>query len=275
MKIRDFLFGAELDLDTRKDIQFSMLKEIDSFCRQHSIRYSLAYGTLLGAIRHNGFIPWDDDVDIMMPIVDLLVFKKIFSSSTIKFCDIDTEPHYGFDFPRLADVRTYSRSGLCCKSYGVSIDLYPMIPIPSDDLEQKLFFEKAEALENRRKRLRRIRSKVIRLFPLNNIPFHDKAVSDIYQYWIKNSGLQSGVYYIVEAPLSMRETDIFTFDLFKQMVEVVFEGEKFMAISDYDYYLKQVYGDYMTPPPLEERAPYHGGHFYWKSNSKPYSSCNE
>ena len=79
MKIRDFLFGAELDLDTRKDIQFSMLKEIDSFCRQHSIRYSLAYGTLLGAIRHNGFIPWDDDVDIMMPIVDLLVFKKNFS----------------------------------------------------------------------------------------------------------------------------------------------------------------------------------------------------
>ena len=67
----------EITLEERKQIQLRMLIEIDAFCRKHNIRYSLAYGTLIGAIRHKGFIPWDDDVDIMMPLPDMLRFKEL------------------------------------------------------------------------------------------------------------------------------------------------------------------------------------------------------
>lgn len=73
----------EITLEERKQIQLRMLIEIDAFCRKHNIRYSLAYGTLIGAIRHKGFIPWDDDVDIMMPLPDMLRFKELFKSETM------------------------------------------------------------------------------------------------------------------------------------------------------------------------------------------------
>ena len=67
-----------ITLDERKQIQLEMLIEIDKFCREHNIKYMLAYGTLIGAVRHKGYIPWDDDVDISMPLEDILRFKNEF-----------------------------------------------------------------------------------------------------------------------------------------------------------------------------------------------------
>ena len=116
-------------LDERKKIQLEMLKEIDAFCRTNDIRYSLAFGTLLGAIRHKGFIPWDDDVDIMMPLPDMFKFKRLFYSNNLKYCDVDTENHYDFPFSRIAYKPTYRQRGLIFQSYGVCIDLYPVISI--------------------------------------------------------------------------------------------------------------------------------------------------
>ena len=65
----------QISLEEKKSIQLEMLKEIDAFCRNNNIKYSLAFGTLIGAVRHKGFIPWDDDVDIMMPLPDMLRFR--------------------------------------------------------------------------------------------------------------------------------------------------------------------------------------------------------
>ena len=96
-----------------KEIQLEMLDEVDSFCRKNSIKYSLAFGTLLGAIRHKGYIPWDDDMDIVMPLPDMLRFKKEFRSKLLKYCDIETEPNYEFSFSRITYTPTYSRKGLC------------------------------------------------------------------------------------------------------------------------------------------------------------------
>ena len=97
----------EINLEERKSLQLAMLKEIDAFCKKNGLRYSLAFGTLLGAIRHKGFIPWDDDLDIMMPVEDIIKFKAIFNYDKLKFCDVDTEKYYDLDFPRISHKRTY------------------------------------------------------------------------------------------------------------------------------------------------------------------------
>lgn len=91
----------EIIFEERKQIQLQMLIEVDEFCRKHKIRYSLAYGTLIGAIRHKGFIPWDDDVDIMMPLPDMLKFRDLFKSETMRYCDVDTDPKYQYAFQEL------------------------------------------------------------------------------------------------------------------------------------------------------------------------------
>ena len=121
----------KITLEERKKIQLEMLVEIDKFCREHNIKYMLAFGTLLGAIRHKGYIPWDDDVDISMPLEDMLRFKKEFKSDKLKYCDVDTEPNYAFPFSRIAHKQTYSKCGMIAKSYGVCIDLYPTIEVSS------------------------------------------------------------------------------------------------------------------------------------------------
>ena len=91
----------ELSFEERKTLQLEMLKEIDTFCKAHDIKDSLAFGTLLGAVRHTGFIPWDDDVDIIMPMPELLKLKKLFKSESIEYCDVDTTQYFSYACSRL------------------------------------------------------------------------------------------------------------------------------------------------------------------------------
>ena len=73
-----------------------------------------------------------------------------------------------------------------------------------------------------------------------------------------------GVYYIVAGPLSHQKQDTYFIDLFDELVELDFEGIKFLSTAHYDTYLSQSYGDYMQLPPEDQRHPYHGGNYYWK-----------
>ncbi len=252
----------EINLDERKQIQLEMLVEIDKFCRANNIKYSLAFGTLLGAIRHKGFIPWDDDVDIMMPLSDMMRVKNEFHSDIVKYIDVDNEKHYKYPFSKFVDLKTYSVEGFNTKGYGVNIDLYPQIPLPSD---QETFFEEAEKLQEHRLKMLKLRSKVIFHTPLHTIPGFRNAIRKYRDYLFHDwQSRNSEVYYIVAGPLPLREKMTYDFDLFSKMEETEFEGKRFMITSYYDKYLTMRYGDYMQLPPEEDRHPYHGGRFYWK-----------
>lgn len=254
-----------ISLEERKKIQLEMLIEIDVFCRKNKIRYILAFGTLLGAIRHKGYIPWDDDVDISMPYEDLLRFKRDFKSEKLKYCDIDTEKNYDFPFSRVCYLPTYSRCGLICKSYGISIDVYPLIEVSNSNEIISKQLKTAKILFSRRCFIKRIRGSVIRHLPVKTIPFY-KQINTVYRNYLFNEmrKVGGGRFFFVAGLLELFDKHVLDFNPFDELIEVDFENHKFLGPARYDEYLSTRYGDYMQLPPEDQRHPYHGGLNFWK-----------
>lgn len=240
-----------------RQIRLDILKEVDSFCRNNHLTYFLAYGTLLGAIRHKGYIPWDDDTDIMMPRKDLEIFKKTFKSDKYKFLDIDTECGYEFPFPRISYNETFDKRGLTAKYYGVNIDVYPIDGLPEDDDEIRCFFAKYKSLIKQRQFWLRVRKKIIKNLPIKTIPFI-KLLTKRCVDWIKTYDMNNS------SKVMVIDSRVYNKRIFDGIVEVPFEGYIFYAPIGYDEFLKTSYGDYMNLPPEDQRHPYHGGHYYWK-----------
>ena len=254
----------EITFDERKKIQLKMLEEIDDFCRSHNIKYTIAYGTLIGAIRHKGFIPWDDDVDIMMPKSDLIKFKKEFKSNSLKFCDVETEINYDYPFPRISFEKTYQKVGKRLERYGVNIDLYYMIDLPDDDRQVDLFFEGANVLLNKRRLFQRLFYFLARKTSIIYFPWFADVMKNYHDYFFFASfSGQSHRYFSVSGLPTWKE--VYNFDMFEELIDVQFENLTLKATSKYHQFLTQEYGDYMQLPPEEQRYPYHGGHYYWKS----------
>lgn len=254
----------KISLEEQKAIQLEMLKEVDAFCKENEIRYSLAYGTLLGAIRHKGYIPWDDDMDLLMPLQDMIRFKELFKSESLKYIDVDVDKTYEFQFSRIINTNTINKKGIK-DGYGINIDLYPFIPVPRDQDERELFFNQARRIIKKRLLFIKWRSRLIKYLPIRSIPGFHHAIKRYRDYILGVEQYRdSGVYYIVAGPLSHQNQDTYFENLFDNMIEVDFEGCKFKAVSEYDLYLRQSYGDYMQLPPEDQRHPYHGGNYYWK-----------
>lgn len=254
----------EITLEERKKIQLEMLIEIDAFCRSHNIKYMLAFGTLLGAIRHKGYIPWDDDVDISMPYEDMIRFKNEFKSDKLKYCDVDTEKHYAFHFSRISHKQTFAKVGIVGKSYGVCIDLYPTIEVSSSKEDNKAIIDKILPTFNRRMQMIRLQQIIMKILPIRSILGFKSIVRkyrDLTFYLFPQKG--GGFYHCVAGPLKAFDAHTFSFNPFDDMIEVDFEGYKFMAPAKYHEYLTHRYGDYMQLPPEDQRHPYHGGKYYW------------
>lgn len=254
-----------ITLEERKKIQLEMLIEIDKFCRKHNIKYMLAFGTLLGAIRHNGYIPWDDDVDISMPLEDMLRFKKEFKSERLEYIDVNQDPHFIYAFSRIAHKLSYNKNGLVTRSYGVCIDLYPTIEVSQIKEVNQTNIETIHLHYKFRNYIAKWRSRAIRYLPVPNIPFvqtiarqYKKRMMALFP---KSNG---GNFHCIAGPLTSFNTHTFNFNPFEEMIEVYFEGHKFMAPAKYHEYLTHRYGDYMQLPPEDQRRPYHSGNYYWK-----------
>lgn len=251
----------ELTIDQIHARLLDILKDVDVFCREHGIRYSLAFGTLLGAVRHGGFIPWDDDVDIIMPRSDFDRFVKEYSSPTFH-CLYNTrgeDEFYALGFAKVCDPRTSKFVARKVESdfkYGVSVDVFPLDPVPEDPQEQHDFMHK---LMHYHRRLY-FRHKH---FPYGSPILLAQAHLHSYDYWWDKCHKLARKYdgqnspYIAHILGSQTYESVHRKDLFDDLADILFEGEPMLAFRDTHAYLVQVFGpDYMTPPPPEQR----GGH---------------
>lgn len=255
----------EITLDERKQIQLDMLKEIDAFCRANNIRYSLAFGTLLGAVRHKGFIPWDDDVDIMMPYPDMMKFKELFKSQTLKYTDVDTDNHYYFPFSRVVNTATFSKRGLFLHEDGINIDLYPVISVPDDEEGMGKFFSKAQILMSQRRKMIKWDNKLSHFLPFHSIPKLNKVVKEERDFMVGTVPFgTTNKYYVLAGRIRTRKKRLFDYNIFDEITDLPFEGHNFMVMGQYIEFLEKSYGDYMQLPPEKERHPYHGGHYFWR-----------
>ena len=255
-------------------VALEILKEFDKICRKNNIEYWLDAGTLLGAVRHEGFIPWDDDIDICINKRDKEKLIKILKKELpfylyldIEFLKLDEEKRFLKIKDRYSNVEEVkSKIEL---QRGIWIDIFPMTEIYTNKY-LNFFISKIPASLNNiadskfKKKLREIFWQILSLFRFKN---KDGLIKAIYR---KCSNKKIKEYLIYMDGRMWWNT--YEKKWIYPLKELEFEGHKFFAPNDCDSYLKSLYGkDYMKLPPEEKRLPHNFSLNLFKSNNHPES----
>ena len=262
--------NKQITLREMRSIQLAMLKSIHQFCTVNNIRYSLSGGSLIGAVRHQGFIPWDDDIDLMMPRPDYDRFVQSFSHFHYKVKTYKNDTSYHFPFAKVYDDRTVLIEDYC--SCGVFIDVFPIDGLPDDLSVAKgmiqqcakyashdLYFASKIYTYQKGNKLFLYAKYLLKR---SSVPCRSVTIDRIEKlcrtYDFENSEFAGVLVWGYGEKEHMKSC------VFKEYSEYMFEGLRLKGISDYDTYLTHLYGDYMTLPPEENRIPCHSANVYWK-----------
>lgn len=243
-----------------KGIEFNILKDFATFCDKHKIPYFLAYGTLLGAVRHKGFIPWDDDIDVVMLRSDYNRFSELMNkesiSSHLEWRSIENGKWYE-PFGKLFDIRTTAYKNE--NKGGLWIDVFPLDYYDEKVLKKNLLLRKIHIAKTtthfslNKKGMAKLFLKV--LFYRKNLFDLSKNILSKALSVEKNDRISNMVW-------ASDDRDVFDISLFENISEVSFEGDKFKTVAEWDKYLKQIYGNYMELPPENQRQS-HSLDAYW------------
>ncbi|SHM26136.1 lipopolysaccharide cholinephosphotransferase [Fibrobacter sp. UWR3] len=266
-----------ISLEEMKQIQVDILKDVHLFCEKNNIRYTLIYGSLLGAVRHKGYIPWDDDIDIAMLRDDYEKFVASYKSENgfYRVYDCRKDNGYYYPFLKVADTRTVLEENVSMQNIGVNIDIFPcdylfdtkqecINFIKKLDFLKKLFRIKLVKPGKKNSFIKRI---LIRVLKLLCLPISMKNIVD-REYALVNRLTNRNAKFVgfaFSSDLSCSYRSICPREVFEKYEKVPFEKETFEIISSYDEWLTQMFGDYMTPPPAKERtSPHTLNNVYWK-----------
>lgn len=263
----------EIDFKELRNIQMDILQNVHDFCITHGINYSLAYGTLLGAVRHGGYIPWDDDIDIAMLRPDYERFIQEYQDDVYKFVDSRSDKDVHICFGKVEDTRTLVIEKGNTKNLGVTIDVFPIDDLCDTYEESVKYFNSYSWNRLARKvKYREIsivkgwKKKVaVSVLKVLLLPFSVHALALKYIEKAKKHSNGLSLYVGSLCGSNVSESDIMERKIWKNYKQMLFEAKPFMVIKDTDGYLKKAYGDYMKLPPKEQQVPKHDFEaIYWK-----------
>lgn len=258
----------ELSLQELKEIELEILKAFHSFCVENNIRYFLSNGTLLGAIRYKKFIPWDDDVDVLVPREDYNRLLSLFQDNErYRLFAFEKNSEYRFPYAKLCDMMTkkieYSYdNGI---ELGVDMDIFPLDAWDNNLEKAKqevkyignnmfyLSLTKLKKPDSLHPVKRFVKGIVMKFCKIRGSKYY---IQKIIQASV-NHGNKRSAYLGNKAWCVYGERDIIPAEVFADTVEVEFEGLKFPAPVDYDRYLTCLYGDYLPEPPKEKQKTHH------------------
>lgn len=261
-----------IDEQERKVLQLNMLDYINQFCKENNIKYSIACGTLLGAVRHKGFIPWDDDIDIYILRSEYDKFIKLFSknnTSPYSVYSLETDTKYYFPYAKVCDNRTLVKEQDKITT-GLYIDIFPIDQVPDKKEEFTL-----------------IHQRILHLYKIQGIlltsikerhRFHErlkllirKIQYSFYTYRgialkidsISRKCNKSNSNFLFEMVAGRNCKSSFAKEDFATTVPLNFENKEYQAMIGYQDYLTKTYGDFMTLPPIEQQISNHKLEAYW------------
>jgi lipopolysaccharide cholinephosphotransferase len=251
------------DLRSVQLIQIEMLAEVDRICRLHHINYAMIGGTMLGAIRHQGYIPWDDDADIGLLREEYEKFRKVCETDLdhdrFYFQDMRATPGYRWGYGKIRRKNTYFlREGQAHMPYesGVFIDIFPFDNVPDGKLAEKIhnlhctiirkiLWSEVGKKTDKNPLLRGVFSLLSKI-PLNMVSNHLQRFAD------KGNRKNSRRVRTITFPAPDRYSEGKR-EWFERTAEYPFENLTLLGHRDYDAYLKHKFGEYMTLPPESKR----------------------
>lgn len=254
----------KLNVQQIRQIQLEILDDIHRFCTENGIRYSLCGGSIIGAVRHKGYIPWDDDIDLMMPRTDYERFKSLYQSDVNELIDLSRIESCEEQFVKVSRKGTIMEDIVVRRRiWGINVDIFPIDGMPEDYLPYTKFLQDLHQsivescpfykVAHKRRGYWHFRFLLKKLTKggMKDVLVSKAELNRIaLQHLPENSPLSTVIY---------GDFKIFPFpsQMFFELQNIEFEGKMFSCIADTDQYLSKVYGNYMELPPVEKRISHH------------------
>lgn len=257
----------QIDVEELKQIQIEILDVVDNFCKKNNINYWIDCGTLLGAVRHKGYIPWDDDIDVGMLRNDYDKFMDLFNkeNNRYKFYCVENKKDFNYPYGKVLDTETilYEPNKKHGDKLSVNIDIFVYDNAPDDQkIVNKMFrkiniysifnyVKKSPVATTRKFSI----TNIIRIpcyYILKLLPkaFFSRRIINVSRKYINRETKRIGNF--TSVPLVTCNKRVFD-----SFIKVPFEGKMYSAPVGYNEYLKEFYGEYMELPPEEKRVSTH------------------
>lgn len=234
----------------------------DRYCRRHDVRYSLCGGTLIGAVRHQGFIPWDDDTDVMMTRSEYRRLARVWREDPdpdyTLLTDDPNAPAYAAESGKWFANATAPLHPVNEFDIGLFMDIFVADGLPDDPAAAAAHLNRVHLMGKRFKSIYKRRRKPLFRLLQQLAPsyrphrLYDRMMREIARY----PDTQEQLAFVLGSSRDIKRETI-PRHYFDHFVELSFEGHHFLAIAEYDAYLRHYYGDYMQLPPESERLSYH------------------